>query len=186
MAYSQPRPTNDHIHGLWAYTRRLRSYYPWLLDLFMHVPFQLPGEIQYCDHFSLSIHITMSVLSRYLFTPKWSEARELKAQHNWIWSLNSYSAGIDFSRQNLTSVDVRLWRLKSIHGKGTLSPCALNSSGAYDWCVKFAWMQDFSRQNLTSVDVRFWRLKSIPVRIKIFLMAVNPYHRYSNGSERAK
>ena len=28
--------------------------------------------------------------------------------------LNPYSAGIDFSRQNLTSVDVRFWRLKSI------------------------------------------------------------------------
>ena len=28
--------------------------------------------------------------------------------------LNPYSAGIDFSRQSLTSVDVRLWRLKSI------------------------------------------------------------------------
>ena len=27
---------------------------------------------------------------------------------------NSYSAGIDFSRQNLTSVDVRFWRLNSI------------------------------------------------------------------------
>ena len=26
---------------------------------------------------------------------------------------NPYSAGIDFSRQNLTSVDVRFWRLKS-------------------------------------------------------------------------
>ena len=26
----------------------------------------------------------------------------------------SYSAGIDFSRQNLTSTDVRFWRLKSI------------------------------------------------------------------------
>ena len=28
--------------------------------------------------------------------------------------VNPYSAGIDFSRQNLTSVDVRFWRLKSI------------------------------------------------------------------------
>ena len=28
--------------------------------------------------------------------------------------LNPYSAGIDFSRQNLTSVDDRFWRLKSI------------------------------------------------------------------------
>ena len=27
---------------------------------------------------------------------------------------NPYSAGIDFSRQNLTSVDVRFWRLKSL------------------------------------------------------------------------
>ena len=27
---------------------------------------------------------------------------------------NPHSAGIDFSRQNLTSVDVRFWRLKSI------------------------------------------------------------------------
>ena len=29
-------------------------------------------------------------------------------------SFNSYSAGIDFSRQNLTSADVRFWRLKLI------------------------------------------------------------------------
>ena len=28
--------------------------------------------------------------------------------------LNPYSAGIDFRRQNLTSVDVKFWRLKSI------------------------------------------------------------------------
>ena len=41
--------------------------------------------------------------------------------HNWtilmaqFWlKFNAYSAGIDFSRQNLTSVDVRFWRLKSI------------------------------------------------------------------------
>ena len=29
-------------------------------------------------------------------------------------NINPYSAGIDFSRQNLTSVDVSFWRLKSI------------------------------------------------------------------------
>ena len=28
--------------------------------------------------------------------------------------INPYSAGFDFSRQNLTSEDVKLWRLKSI------------------------------------------------------------------------
>ena len=27
---------------------------------------------------------------------------------------NPYSAGIEFSRQNLTTTDVRFWRLKSI------------------------------------------------------------------------
>ena len=27
---------------------------------------------------------------------------------------NPYSAGIDFRRQNLTSVDIKFWRLKSI------------------------------------------------------------------------
>ena len=36
----------------------------------------------------------------------------------WVWGyykyFYSYSAGIDFSRQNLTSTDVRFWRLKSI------------------------------------------------------------------------
>ena len=31
-----------------------------------------------------------------------------------IKHINPYSAGIDFRRQNLTSVDVRFWRLKSI------------------------------------------------------------------------
>ena len=41
----------------------------------------------------------------------------------WVYGRYKYvdsdSAGIDFSRQNLTSVDVRLWRLKSIpHCKG--------------------------------------------------------------------
>ena len=40
------------------------------------------------------------------FVRNWS----LKDETN----LNPYSAGIDFSRQNLTSVDVRFWRPKSI------------------------------------------------------------------------
>ena len=53
----------------------------------------------------------------------------------WRWnvSFNSFIEGIDFRRQNLSSIDVRFWRIKSI----------------------------FRRQNLTSVDCRFWRLKSI-------------------------
>ena len=31
--------------------------------------------------------------------------------------INLYSAGIDFSRQNLTSVDVRFWQILSLHFK---------------------------------------------------------------------
>ena len=31
-----------------------------------------------------------------------------------LMDFNPYSVGIDFSRQSLTSVDVRFWRLKSI------------------------------------------------------------------------
>ena len=33
---------------------------------------------------------------------------------NRVGVFRAYNAGIDFSRQNLTSVDVRFWRLKSI------------------------------------------------------------------------
>ena len=33
---------------------------------------------------------------------------------NCVLTINPYRAGIDFSRQNLKSVDVRFWRLKSI------------------------------------------------------------------------
>ena len=36
----------------------------------------------------------------------------------------------------------------------------------------------------STLDVRFWRLKSIPhCKRKIFIMAVDPWHRYSNESE---
>ena len=31
----------------------------------------------------------------------------------WLNKFNPYIAGVDFSRQTLTSVDVRFWRLKS-------------------------------------------------------------------------
>ena len=36
---------------------------------------------------------------------------------------NKKTDGIDFSRQNLTSIDVRFWRLESIH----------KTSDSYDW-----------------------------------------------------
>ena len=37
---------------------------------------------------------------------------------------------------------------------------------------------EFSRQNLTI------KVDSLTVRVQIFLMAVDPYHRYSNETER--
>ena len=64
-----------------------------------------------------------------------AKLQELIVESKYKLRINPCSAGIDFSHQNLTSVDGRFWRLKSI---------------------------PFSHQNLTSVDGRFWRLKSIP------------------------
>ena len=43
---------------------------------------------------------------------------------------------------------------------------------------------DFSHHNLTSVDVRLVDPRT--VRVKLVIMAVDPYHRYSNKSERAE
>ena len=44
----------------------------------------------------------------------------------WVYGqqkyFHSYSAGIDFSRQNLTSTDVRFWRLESIPALWVLRP----------------------------------------------------------------
>ena len=47
----------------------------------------------------------------------WVSKRKILKLFNYFSTgidFNPYSAGIDFSRQNLTSVDVRFWRLKSI------------------------------------------------------------------------
>ena len=48
------------------------------------------------------------------YTKNAFEKRRLCSICEIVWLFNPYSAGIDFSRQNLTSVDVRFWRLKSI------------------------------------------------------------------------
>ena len=54
----------------------------------------------------------------YIRTPYALEVWIIAAMYISVWIemclFNPYSAGIDFSRQNLTSVDVRFWRLKSI------------------------------------------------------------------------
>ena len=50
------------------------------------------------------------------------EAKHMKREGQGLFELperegdyfNPYSVGTDFSRQNLTSIDVRFWRLKSI------------------------------------------------------------------------
>ena len=111
----------------------------------------------------------------------------------WVYGhykyLHSYSAWVYFRRQNLTSIDVRFWRLKSI-STFTLKTlkyfCIYNGDqqgffqfqiminvlsfilipmlwlhGHYKYCHSYSAWIDFRRQNLTSIDVRFWRLKSI-------------------------
>ena len=56
--------------------------------------------------FEIIINVLVSSF-RFIWTPM-----------SWVYGhykyFNSYSAGIDFSRQNLPSTDVRFWRLKSI------------------------------------------------------------------------
>ena len=47
----------------------------------------------------------------------WGNFQLLKVSETldyFFWRFNPYNAWIDFSRQNLTSVDVRFWRRKSI------------------------------------------------------------------------
>ena len=41
--------------------------------------------------------------------------------NTYVMALRPYSVGIDFRRQNLTSVDVRFWRLKSIPAQAACS-----------------------------------------------------------------
>ena len=58
---------------------RLTSYYPWSLDLFVHLPFQLPGEhtaLQPCGASDLSYNNFHLCPIRYSFTPEWSAALE--------------------------------------------------------------------------------------------------------------
>ena len=43
-----------------------------------------------------------------------SEGQTFETKHLQILMVNTDSAGTDFSCQNLTSVDVRFWRLKSV------------------------------------------------------------------------
>ena len=42
------------------------------------------------------------------------KSHENLLQYIMVCTINPYSTGIDFSRQNLTSVEVKFWRLKSI------------------------------------------------------------------------
>ena len=47
-----------------------------------------------------------------------------------LYIFYSFSAGIDFGRQNLTSIDVRFWRLKSVPApKGLIYTMCYSSVG---------------------------------------------------------
>ena len=73
----------------------------------------------------------------------------------------SYSAGIDFSRQNLTSTDVRFWLLKSIPALYKVKSLHLNTyvMGLGSLLIFYS---VFYLVRGSILDVKFWREKSNP------------------------
>ena len=118
----------------------------------------------------------------------------------------SFSAGIDFRRQNLTSTDIRFWRLKSIPALKGLKWVKLlwiiwiKTTKIISLNFMFIFLQalfegkikklaiDVIRALTLSVrgptlDVRFWRRQILTSKVdrrnergKIFIMAVDPDH----------
>ena len=87
--------------------------------------------------------------------------------------VNSFSAGIDFIRQILTSVDVwfwriktkdiRFWRIKTLLAlKGLIFRVFFCEGHKCFNCFRARTV--FIRQNMTSIDVWFWRMKTKYVR----------------------
>ena len=56
----------------WSCSRHFISCYPWILDLFIHVSFQLPGEYAALQPFGIC-NLSHTVQS-WSFIPEWSEA----------------------------------------------------------------------------------------------------------------
>ena len=117
---------------------------------------------------------------------------------------NYFSAVIDFTRQNLTSVDVRFWYDLLLQGvyRGDNETNGFSYfeiiinvlilvlvSFIFIW-IPIKYFNYFSagtviaRQNLTSVDVRFWRVKTVPAMkglIAVHLSSQIPRPTTSSG-----
>ena len=97
---------------------RYRSFEPDILKLQLRLP-HIDDQLMFKTKARLSFLFCFIGRLKWLNRTYWERNACLKI--NICKSLISnqtdispYSAGIDFSRQNLTSVDVRFWRLKSI------------------------------------------------------------------------
>ena len=107
-----------------------------LQELFLYKPWRPKG------FFRFEIVINVLVISfRFIWIPMlW-----VYYQYEYVYS---YSAGIDFIRHNLTSTDVRLWRLKSIPAlQGSIDNLillmqCLNLSHYHGtfWASKYHWL----------------------------------------------
>ena len=90
----------------------------------------------------------------------------------------SYSAGIDFRRQNLTSTDVRFWRLKSIPALNGLahhvqwSPCMAALDGEKQRLVSMATYQSSRIYRVADsgnvIGCRPARLRYVPANTQTF------------------
>ena len=79
-----------------------------VIYIFYLIPFNSHVFVRHLIHFGMGIGV-QTWARFFLILLKYILIENLERP-----TFNPYSAGIDFSRQNLTSVDVRFWRLKSI------------------------------------------------------------------------
>ena len=91
-----------NISGRWHYNNNETVVNPWSAEMFLYKPWRPKGFSQ----FKVIIKV---LVSSFWFI--WIPMLWVYDNYNYFYS---YSAGIDFSRQNLTSTDVRFWRLKLI------------------------------------------------------------------------
>ena len=70
----------------------------------------------------------------------------------------SYSAGLDFSRQNLTSTDVRFWRLKSVPALKELKQDKCYTVIGYPICYPLR----------NTVDLVIFACLKLPLGMRIF------------------
>ena len=73
------------------------------------------ATLKYCiDHEDQSDFFQFEIIINVLVSAFWFIWMPMSWVYGYYKHIYSCSAGIDFSRQNLTSTDVRFWRLNSI------------------------------------------------------------------------